>query len=175
MSLVVWILVVYVNCLENGHVITGMQSGDFCTWQKSCMISKQSLLYSKCQHAEIHQDAIRAISIGRNGTVLTCSNDCTVQAYCMQFSRLYTIPAHDAFIYGIFRFHLYKPDVRHSKLYDVFYTSSEDKTVGIWDVNNGQMLQLISLESSVWQVCLTVYSKAPRSWKLDAMESQLYR
>lgn len=42
-------------------------------------------------------------------------------------------------------------------MFDVAFTASEDKTVRVWSTKNGQLLQTIALESSVWQVLHNIH------------------
>ncbi|GFE54783.1 phospholipase A-2-activating protein [Babesia ovis] len=126
---------VYCKVISDGTLITGMTNGDLCFW-KSGTLNKT---------LQAHSGVIRAISI-KGDTLLTCSNDCSVRKYDSAMNLIYTIPyAHQNFVY----------DVRHSSNFPIFFTSSEDKTVGIWDLDTGQMLQQLHLESSIWKVIET--------------------
>ncbi|XP_952449.1 uncharacterized protein TA12235 [Theileria annulata] len=127
---------VYVNSLVTGEVVSAMQNGDLCFW------NGRNLVKSK----KLHDDAIRAVSIKDN--YLTCSNDCTIKCFNDSLCLLFSMELHEGFVY----------DVRHSKEFDVAFSASEDKTVRVWSTKNGQLLQTIALESSVWQVVETTYN-----------------
>ncbi|GBE61437.1 phospholipase A-2-activating protein, putative [Babesia ovata] len=123
---------VYCNTKSDGTILTGMTNGDVCCWENGRLRQTQRL----------HDGVVRAISI-KDDTILTCSNDCSVRKYSGDMNLIYTIPAaHQNFVY----------DVRHSNNFPVFFTSSEDKQVGIWDLSNGKLLQMLTFESSIWKV-----------------------
>eukprot|EP00371_Babesia_bovis_P001357 XP_001610004.1 WD domain, G-beta repeat containing protein [Babesia bovis T2Bo] len=126
---------VYCNVLPNGDLVTAMTNGDLCIWNNGTL--RKTL--------QAHSGVIRAVSI-KDDTILTCSNDCSVRCFNGNMESLYTIPAaHENFVY----------DVRHSMYVPIFFTASEDKTVGIWDLVSGRQLQLIHLDSSIWKVVET--------------------
>ncbi|CDR95361.1 WD domain, G-beta repeat containing protein, putative [Babesia bigemina] len=123
---------VYCNTKSDGTILTGMTNGDVCCWENGRLGKAQ----------RVHDGVVRAISV-KDNTILTCSNDCSVRKYSDDMDLIYTIPAaHQNFVY----------DVRHSNNFPIFFTSSEDKQVGIWDLSNGILLHLLSFESSIWKV-----------------------
>ncbi|KAK1442885.1 WD40 repeat containing protein [Babesia gibsoni] len=128
---------VYCNSLPDGTVLTGMTNGDVCLWKNSTLE----------RSVRSHSGVVRAISV-KNGRILTCANDCSVRVYSEGMEPLLNIAsAHENFVY----------DVRHSKNFPVFFTSSEDKTAGVWDLETGKLLQLLVTDSSIWKVVETSF------------------
>ncbi|KAK1938629.1 WD domain, G-beta repeat containing protein [Babesia divergens] len=126
---------VYCNSLPDGTVVTGMTNGDVCFWREGHL--------DKAVRG--HDGVVRAVSV-KDGTILSCANDCSVHIYSDALDLILPLPhAHENFIY----------DIRHSKNYSVFFTSSEDKSVKVWDLMTGQILQSLALETSVWKVIET--------------------
>ncbi|GIX64248.1 WD domain, G-beta repeat containing protein, putative [Babesia caballi] len=129
---------VYCNVMPDGRIVTGMSNGDICFWKNGILEKTQ----------RVHDGVIRAISVEGN-TMLTCANDCSVRKYSGTMDLIYSVPvAHQNFVY----------DVRHSTQFPVFFTSSEDNTVGVWDGESGQLLQSLVFESSIWKVIETQHS-----------------
>lgn len=101
-----------------------------------------------------HNDCVRGLAVINGANFLSCSNDATVILWSIEGDILKTFGGHENFIYDvcIVREPL-KPGAEppKSRPYN-FVTVSEDKTVKIWDKDDG-CLQTIPLQTTtLWSV-----------------------
>lgn len=103
---------------------------------------------------EGHKDCVRGVAVISGQNFLSCSNDATVILWTMEGAILKTFEGHDNFIYDvcIIREPL-KPgaDTPKNRPYK-FVTVSEDKTVRIWDKEEGCIQKIALQATTLWSV-----------------------
>lgn len=101
---------------------------------------------------EGHKDCVRGLAVINGQQFLSCSNDATIMLWTIDGKVLKTFEGHDNFIYDIciVREPL-KPGVEPPKNRPYnFVTVSEDKTVRVWDKEDGCLQKIPLQATTLW-------------------------